>query len=112
MSAFKPQAKLAELYDLSINTVRNRTKEMREQQGKRYKTPVVIEDGKIILVDENAFLDWLNVRRLVSKHICVDPYDPKAWSVTEKVIQPAPNTDEIVKAVLLELSSVIRKETR
>lgn len=111
MSNFVTQAKLAETYGLHINTIRNRVGELREQQGKRYTKPVVIVDGKIILVDERAFLDWLNVRSKIKRKIKVEPYDPRNYGeTTVELVKPKEvNTDEIVQAVIARMSSMLKQ---
>lgn len=78
---------LAARYGIAKRTVQNRICEMHEEDRKsgRYKDRATINDGKIVLVNELAFLDWLKYRgQLQEKNArkYTPRFDPAAWMET------------------------------
>lgn len=74
-------ASLAIVFDLGKSTVAERISELEEWIGKgRYPRTSVVHDGKIVLVNRLAFLDYLaNRQRLMSRAGAryAEPYEPK-----------------------------------
>lgn len=82
---YSRQTELAERYGICRNTARSRIHEIQAEMGagKRYSDGDVITDANLVLVNEFAFLDWLNVRsRWLNPNTrkYVEPFDPSWWA--------------------------------
>ena len=96
-------ANLAIVFDLGKSTVAERISELEEWIGKgRYPRTSVVHDGKIVLVNRLAFLDYLaNRQRLMSRAGAkyAEPYEPKRLS-EELAYTPIPISNEQVNVYI------------
>lgn len=77
-------SQLAEQFgNVSRQTVRIRVKGLQEEIGKRYADNVIIQDGKLILVNQYAYLDFLKNRTMLRDKTArkyLKPYNPAEWA--------------------------------
>lgn len=60
---YMQKERIAQEFDISPNTVRNRLHEIEEKEHDRYGDYAVIRDGKILLINMLVFLDYMTYRR-------------------------------------------------
>lgn len=74
---------LAERYSICKDTVRDRKKGIEDEiESGRYPDNAILEDGKLVLINELVFLDYIKNRKLLKnknmrKH--VKPFNPTEW---------------------------------
>ncbi len=77
-SPYKTKKQMAEEFSLSPGTIQSRIKEIEQQP--RYGKYAVLRDGRIVLVNYLAFIDWLRWRKFLTdknaKKVVPD-YDPQ-----------------------------------
>lgn len=77
---YKDRKSLAEEFNISVATVRNRQKGIEgEIKAGRYDDYTVLDDGKNIWINLYAFIDYLKYRRALENKTtrkCVPPFRP------------------------------------
>ena len=71
---YRSKATLAEVFDLSRKTIDRRVEAMRKQLGVRYSPVAIIDTGRLVRVDEDAFTDWLKYGDAISRGFAVPEY--------------------------------------
>ena len=83
-SPFVSRKRLAEELDISTSTVDTIVKELKAEEGKRYKKDTTsIKTGSMIRINYLAFIDYFTYRdRLKEKNLRkgVPEYNPKHWA--------------------------------
>lgn len=83
-SPFISRKRLAEELHISMGTVDNILREMKAEEGKRYKKDTVsIKSGSLLRINYLSFIDYFTYRdRLKDKNLRkgVPEYDPHIWA--------------------------------
>lgn len=73
---------IADKFHITKRTAQSRVKELEQHIGTRYPEEVIIDDGKIKLVNDMAFIDWMFVRKRMQDPVAkktIKPYSPARW---------------------------------
>ncbi len=77
-------SQLAERFgNVTKQTVRSRIRGLQAEIGKRYSDNVIIQDGKLVLVNQYAYLDYMKNRAMLKDKTArkyLKPYSPAEWA--------------------------------